>query len=276
MQLSRVGLARRRATERWLLRCRPLVAAIALGALLGGAVRSGRADEPDPKVVFRTARDQGVHYYKRRMYAPALASLQKAAATPRGQQDYRTQLYLARSAYEQLVLEVAIPAARRALEIAEDLDGDEREERARALVEELEGSFGGVTFSKDPDQTTELKETYIHLKDTGGLINVKKKKVFGQIRDRFRSTRVTLPTTLYLPFGQYTANGAPFEVKKGATAQAKLFMYLDEPGLAWWWYAGIGTALVGGGVLAAVLLLGGEEEQVQAARFDPMPVFPER
>lgn len=254
---------------------RRLIAALALGAALAVTAGPAGAAEPDNKTVFRTQRDQGVHYYKRKMYGPALVALRTAAGTPQGQGDYRTQLYLARAAYEQLVLEVAIPAARRALELAEELDGEEREAKARALTEELEGSFGGVTFSQDPDQATDLKETYIHLKDTGGLINVKKKKVFGRIRERFQTTRVTLPITLYLPFGQYTANGAPFEVKQGTTAESKLFMYLDEPGVSWWWYAGIGAALAGGGALALVLLLGGEEQQVQAARFDPMPVFPE-
>lgn len=269
---SVTGTCLRRGWDR-----RKLVAAAAVAGLLVllqlAAGSAGAEEKQDPAQSFRTLRDQGVHYYKRSLYGQALTFLARAAATDAGHNDFRTQLFLARSAYQELVLEQSFPAARRALEIAKAADDEDSLKQAAALIEELEGSFGGVSFRQDPDQKTTLKETYIFLKDTGGLINVRKKQVFDKIRQRFLTTRVELPITLYLPFGKYSANGAPFEVKKGELAEAKLFMYLDEPGgISWWWYAGA-AVLVAGGTAAALLLLAGEEEQTQAARFEPMPFY---
>ena len=45
-----------------------------------------------------------------------------------------------------------------------------------------------------------------------GIINREKKARFTTIRDRFRGTDITLPTTVYLPYGSYTANKVPFSL----------------------------------------------------------------
>ncbi len=250
---------------------RVLTGLLVCATLCGAGLGSARAEEAPDTSSFRSLRDQGIHYHRRKMPAPALQALRKADAAPGGREDYKTQLYLARLAYEELVLEDSFPAARRAVDLA---PGEEERERAQALLAELEASFGGVTFRQDPDQKTDLKETYIQLKDKGGLINVKKKQVFQRIQARFESTRVRLPITLYLPFGSYTANGAPFVAEQGKMAEALLYMYLEQPGISWWWYAGAAVA-VAGGTTALLLLLSGDDEVVQSARYEPIRLVPE-
>ncbi len=253
----------------------PLVVAVLSIAACCGPVGPAHGAEPAAEAPqsFGSLRDQGIHYYKRKLMAPALKALTAAAAAPEGQADYRTQLYLARTAAQLTRLEQAFPAARRAVELA---PGEDEEARARALVEELEGQFGGVTFDRDPDQKTELVQTFIHLKDVGGLINARKKQVFLETQTRFRSTKVGLPITIYLPFGKYTANGAPFEVKQGETAQARLYLLGEEDeGLAWWWYAGIAGAVAGGAAVAVALLLAEDPEPQQSARIEPLPFLPQ-
>ncbi|MBM4319061.1 MAG: hypothetical protein FJ125_03665 [Deltaproteobacteria bacterium] len=221
---------------------------------------------------FEQSRQQGIQYYKRKLLLPAAKSLEEAAATPRGAKDYKTHSYLAKVYYDLLHLEKAFPTAARAAELVRD---EEQKRSAAQFQAALVESFAGVTFQKDPEQKTELKDTYIHLKDVGGLINQKKKEAFQKIQERFLKSRVVLPITLYLPFGKYTANGAPFEIKKGEVAKANLFMYGTAPdGIGWYWFAG-GAAVVAAGtaVLMAVLLSG--EEEVQQARFEAVKVFPE-
>jgi len=238
---------------------------LALPLWLAGA--PGLAQKAEEQASFTKLQQQGLHYFNRKMYGPAIKTLEQAAATPRGKKDYRTQYTLARAYYEQLILEKAVPAALLAVELAST---DANKEKAQAFLDGLTESFGAVTFQKDPEQKTELKETYIHLKDQGGLINEAKKKVFQSIQKRFLETKVPLPITLYLPFGRYTANGAPFETKKGETAEANLFLYGSPPGgIAWYWWAG-GAAVVAAGATVAVLLLTAEDEEVQTASFEPV------
>lgn len=223
---------------------------------------------------FEQSRQQGLEYYRRKLLQPAADALEQAAATPRGATDFKTHTYLAKIYYELLILEKAFPAAIKAKELAKSED---QERTATDFLQALEESFAGVTFQKDPEQKTELKETYIHLKDVGGLINTQKKKAFQQIQERFLKNKVALPVTLYLPFGKYTANGAPFEIKRGEVAQANLFMYgtaPDEDGIPWYWYAGGAVVVAAGTAALMAVLLSGEEEQ-QQARFDAVQVFSE-
>jgi len=252
-----------------------LLGSLLLLLLLGGSTPASAQGSGD-KLSWTAHRDNGINYFKRKLYVPAIASLSQAAATPEGEKDFRTQLFLARAASQELVLEKAFPAAQRALEIAQEDKDEDNVEKAQQLVDELSSTYAGVTFRKDPDQKTELKETFIFLKTQEELINTQKKKVFGKISERFQKSKVKLPITLYLPFGKYKANGAPFEVKKGETAESPLFMSAEEPGGgAWYWYAGAAVLVAGGAATAAVLLLGAEETQ-QAARFEAMPVFGEQ
>ncbi len=249
---------------------RILFAALCALSVALTAPRVARAEQPDA-AGFAQLRQQGIHYFDRKRYSVAVRTLEKAAATPKGRQDFKTHFYLARAHYELVVVEKAVPAAQRALELAAT---PEARDKAQSFLDALTGSFGSVTFQKDPEQKTELKDTFIHLKDRGGLINPSKKKLFVAIQKRFQEQKVVLPMTLYLPFGSYTANGAPFEIRQGETATANLFLYGSPPsdGVAWYWWAG-GAAVVAAGTAAVLLVLLSEDEQVQTARFEPVGIF---
>jgi len=235
---------------------------------------SGMPAQADEEDALTATRDQGVHYLRVKRYELALAKLHEASKLPGGADDYQTQYSLARAAYKLLVLEQAFPAARRAVELAEG----ERSERASAkLLKRLEGFFGGVTLTQAPEQIGQVEKGFIHLEDAGGLINKKKKKQFARISERFKTTPVELPLTIYLPFGRYTANLAPFETKKGETAEAVMFLYVpDSDGISPWWYVGGGLAAAAVATTATILLMDSEppERSVQIKSVQLTPPAP--
>lgn len=243
-----------------------LLAAASLALVLVPApgLADGNAPEAKGELTMRQQSEQGIHYYRKRMLAPAMAALEKAQQLPGGNKDYRTLSNLARVYYDLVLLEKAIPTARAARDAA--VEPEEKAEAAR-YVESLEERFGGVTFRKAREQVGDITRGIIHLEDRGGLIDPVKKQVFEKIAARFRDTQVELPITLYLPFGSFAANRAPFEVQKGNVADVELILYNLEEGVSPWWYVAGGAVVVAGATVAALLLLGGEEpEDTQALR----------
>ena len=236
---------------------------LALTIVLGAATPARAADAAEEEAS-RAARDQGVHYLRIKRYELALGRLEEAARLPGGAGDYQTQYSLAMAAYKLLVLEKAFPAARRAVELAE---GARAEKASQRLLQRMDDFFGGVTLTQAPDQVGQVEKGLVHLEDTGGLINKEKKESFARIRDRFKATPVELPLTIYLPFGKYTANLAPFETKNGETADAVMFLYVpdNEGGISPWWYIGGGVAAAAIATTATVLLMDTDppERQVQ-------------
>ena len=211
-------------------------------------------------------RDRGLEYLKRDLHHQAVTWLRRASKTSDGAKDFRTMHGLARAAYGQLVLETAFPAARAAAKLA---DTERQKKQAGALVEQLETYFAGVRVEQAPEQRGRVARGFIHLEDTGGLISQKKKERFRRIRAHFKQYSVSLPITLYLPFGEYTANLAPFEIKQGETAGAVTF--LDPPkrdeGVSLWWYVG-GAAVVASAAAVTVVLMSGEDGGQQGLRVD--------
>lgn len=203
---------------------------------------------------FKQNRNQGMEYFKRRMYPAAIKSLRSAANSRGGDKDFKTHYYLAKSFYAQVDIEKAFPAARRSLKIATK---DKSKRSAKALLTRMEEFFSGVEIKQADDQKGQVHRGYIHLEDKGGLINKKKKEAFRKIRGRFRANKVSLPTTIYLPFGTYTANLAPFEIMKGETAEAETYLYVPDDeaeSTSAWWYIGGGAVVAAGAAVAAVLL----------------------
>lgn len=173
-------------------------------------------------------RKQVLHYFKKRTYSPSevLKNL-KQLTEGKCAKDGKTHSDLARIANDENILEVAFPAAEKAVELANN-DGDR--DASRKFLDELKNFYGSVTFTQDERQKAKLKEGYIILDIDKPLIKTGK-KVFTSIKDRFETTLVQLPLTLYLPFGSYKANLAPFEVSKGTEASAILILYKgDEDG----------------------------------------------
>ena len=62
---------------------------------------------------------------------------------------------------------------------------------------------------------------------------------------------MTLPTTLYLPHGSYTANNVPTVIKQNHTATVEVYLQIQRKaasvthtGVNKWWLAGVGAAAV--------------------------------
>jgi len=217
-------------------------------------------------------RDQGAHYLQLKRFDAAQLRLEQASRLPGGEEDFKTHLLLARVYYAQLVLERAFPAARKAVDLAMN---DQQRERSVRLLETMDKAFGGVTLTQAEEQVGRVKTGHLHLVDAGGLINVKKKEQFHQIRDHFDETPVELPVTIYLPFGRYTVNLVPFETKPGE--RATVVTFLDAGGRdgisPWWWVAG-GVVAAGAAATAAVLLLSSDEPERHPLTFADIPVEP--
>lgn len=243
---------------------------LVLSFALAGMPGTGRAEETERS--FRERTEQGVHYYRKKRVAVAVKVLEQALEMAGGDEDYTTLFTLARAYHDLLLLEKAIPMAQKAVDVA--AQSGEKTESLR-LLRTLRSRFGGVTFRKAREQKGDLREGIIHLEDRGRLINPKKKQVFEKIAARFRETPVGLPITLYLPFGSYSANRAPFSVEKGRIAEVELILYNpDEGGINPWWYLGGGAVAVAATAAAVVLLLGEPADETQSLRVEEIRFRP--
>lgn len=203
---------------------------------------------------FKEVRDRGVHYHRKGLHEAAVAELDQARGMEEGVDDFQTHLILAKATYELMRLERTFPMA---IEAADLADGERQKAKADALLKELRSFYGGVKLQKAPEARTD--QGYVYLEDTGGLINQRKKEVFGKLRQRYRTESSLLPVTIYLPFGKYTANRVPFETKEGEVAEILIIPDADPEasgGKALWWIVGGTAAVVAAGALAVVLLSG--------------------
>ncbi len=218
-------------------------------------------------------RDQGVLYFKRKRYKQAQVQLDRAYATKLGKKDFKTAYYRAQNAYKQLFIEIAFEMGQLAQKLAAD---NEKQKRAAAeLIDEMSQLYGGVTFAAAKGETNTKGRIFFEAKT--GIINKKKKKRFQSIRDRFRSTDVKLPTTVYLPYGEYTANKVPFIIEQGAElATIEIFLQVvvgdTDDNSMMWVYIG-GGAVVAAGLAAGAFFLFREPEpeevRVQEYLFEP-------
>jgi hypothetical protein len=202
-------------------------------------------------------RDQGILYFKKDHLKQAKAMLDRAYAMPNGPSDFLTVYFRARTAYKLLLLEQAFEMGRK----AETLVGDDEKKKATVteLLTEMSSLYGGVTFTAAKGETNKKGRIFFEAKT--GIINKDKKQRFNAIRERYRSTDIELPTTIYLPYGAYTANKVPFALKQGEEPpEVEIFLQVvvseggaDDSALWWWVGIGSGIAAVGLGVGAYFL-----------------------
>jgi hypothetical protein len=206
-------------------------------------------------------RDQGVLYFKKDRFKQAKAEFDRAYKMTGGDQDFAVVFYRGRSAYKLLVLEQAFEMADKARALAGE---DARKQR---LVEEwtteMSSLFGGVTIKAATGETNTEGRVFLEAKT--GIINKEKKQAFLSIRERFRSTDVRVPTTIYLPYGDYTANNVPFTLVQGEPSPTvELFLQVvqraAEGGGRKWLYGGIAGGAAGAAGVAAFFLLSAEDE----------------
>lgn len=244
---------------------RRLVLAAALAALPVSVAPPTPARAQDARRLAEV-RDQGVLYYKKQLFKQARRYLDEAYAMKGGPGDFPTVYYRALTAFAQGHVDEAHEMAT----IAERLAVDDRRKQAVAEIKSrVRALYGPVTFKPSPNESNRRGRIFFEAKT--GIINKDKKDRFAAIQERYRSTSVTLPTTLFLPYGEYTANNVPFAVVEGAEKPPAVEIFLqvveDEGGVTGggldgdtWMWIGIGSAAAIGLGVGAALLLGGDDE----------------
>jgi len=214
-------------------------------------------------------RDQGVLYFKKKRFKQARRFLDKAYGMKGGPGDFPTVYYRARTAFALGQVDLAQEMVTIAERLAVD---DRRKRRVEDLGTRIRGLYGPVTFKPSPNESNRRGRIFFEAKT--GLINKEKKERFAALQARYQTTSVTLPATLMLPYGEFTANGIPFTVVEGAERPPSVEIFLqvaDDDGAgggsgidsSTWMWIGIGTAAAVGIGVGAALLLSGDEEPVR-------------
>ena len=211
-----------------------------------------QAGSQSPSADFESLKQQGITYFNKKMFPLAQEQFDLAYATPKGKTDFVVIYYRGFLAEQQLKLELAFEMAELAVSISEE-DSREREQ-AQQLLDKLQGRFSYVNITAASEETNQSGRIYLESK--GRIINRKKRQQFESIRMRFRSMDVQLPAKIYLPYGRYTANNVPFEIKRGAEEipEVSIFLHIIKTegdkggGDNLWLYTGLGVtgaALIG-------------------------------
>lgn len=233
---------------------------------------SGGVAQANPQRSAEDLREQGIVYHRKKMFKRALAVLDEAAATPEGARDFDVALYQAKSAYELLLLEHAFDTLARAEKLATT---PAQRADASELRGQMSGLYGAVTFVTGEGETNQSGR--IHFATETGIINKEKRERFEAIRERFRSTDVRLPRTVYLPYGDYTANNVPFTIVEGQPpSEVRIILQVqkeDEDGdnTAWWIVGGVGGAAVVATVVTLLLL---PDDEASPVNYEILPELP--
>lgn len=224
-------------------------------------------------VDFEQAKRQGITYFNNNMYPLARQQFDLAYQTAEGKNDFVVVYYRGFLAEQDLRLEVAFEMAEMAVTLG---NNDDEKSQAQQLLDQLRGRFSFVKISPAAEETN--KQGRIYLETKRRIINKQKREQFESIRMRFRSMDVTVPTKIYLPYGRYTANNVPFEIKRNSDEipEVSLFLHIiksegDEPGGSAWLYTGLGVTgatLIGVG---AYFLLKPEPSVVDQTTFSFPP-----
>jgi len=215
---------------------------------------------------FDELRDQGLLYARKRRPKLAFQALNAAYEMPEGRKDFRTVFERGVVARELLLIEVAYAMAQEAKPLAGDSPRFNRD--LDEFQAELDDLYGAVRVEPAQGETNRIGRIFIESQT--GILNKKKRELFQSIRERFRASEITIPTTIYLPHGTYTANNVPVEVVSKQVAKADVYLQIQqnlEPvastKLNPWVIAGTGAAAaIVGGVGAYFLLRDDDPKQV--------------
>ena len=142
----------------------------------------------------------------------ALKTLTTAYEMQGGTHDFRTVFYRGRAAMELQRLELAFEMLGRAVTLGEPKERAKAKETLAALKE----MYGPVKLTAAPSESNAPGRVFFEARV--GFVNKAKRKIFSQIRKRYRETDISLPIEVYLPYGEYLANKVPFEVAQGKKA----------------------------------------------------------
>jgi hypothetical protein len=205
-------------------------------------------------------RDQGILYYRKKLFKQARARLEAARKMPGGDTDFRTTYYLAQASYRLMFLEQAFVMADQAKALAGSKA--RRKQSAADLIGEMKALYGAVQIVRAPQETKGRGRIFFEVQT--GIINKDKKQRFMSIRERFRATDLELPAKLYLPYGTYLANGVQFTISENEpTPTVPIFLQVGEDDSGGstsmnsrvWWYVGGGVAVAAALGAGAVFLM---------------------
>jgi len=212
---------------------------------------------------YEELRDQGLLYLRKKKIKQAYTFLTRAYESPGGAEDYKTLLSRGETAQELLLLEIAFEMADKAVKAA---GTDRRKARALELQDGLKSKYGKLEVVPAEGETNTQGRIFFQART--GIINRKKRALFEQIRDRFRSTELEIPTTVYLPYGDYLANNVPVKLTSAETAKVALYLQVQRgaqaasgEGGGSWLMAGVGAAAALTAGVGAFFLL--QDKQVE-------------
>jgi hypothetical protein len=233
-------------------------------------VMAEKASKSGEGVDFERAKQQGITYFTKKMIPLAVEQFDLAYSTPLGKADFVVIYYRGYLAKQQLKLEKAFKMANLAINLSDK--GSKENAQAQQLLDELKGQFNYVDIKPAEQETNRQGRIYLETKRR--IINKQKREQFESIRLRFRSIDVKIPTKIYLPYGRYTANNVPFEIKRNSETVPEVSVFLaikKEAGTSsnnTVLYTGLGitgAAVIG---LGAYLLLKPEDQYVDNVKLN--------
>ena len=212
------------------MRLRIPVMAVPLGLWLGVGTPGRAADScADLVPVLAAERDMETHlrqarHFKRKGWLDdAVKEIAMARSTPEGRQDPRVYALAAQLARETDDIVGARCLAKAVIELRRS---GESTEQARALLRELDRTFGYLTIYTSGDATTAtFQVTPPKLFATAEL------KAFAERMVTELARRHPLPVSVALPAGQYTINGQSISVLPGQAQDLTLHARRTRP--AW-------------------------------------------
>ena len=215
--------------------------------------------EPDDAVLSPASkselRDQGVLYFRRGKYKQALEVLRQAYAQPEGRVDPIISFYLAQTHLKQDNVKDAFKYGENALDFA--YSAPRHTDRIKSFMDELSSQYGPIEI------TSSAERGVIILAAQSAFLNPKKRAVYDSVRLQLASAPAQLPMVVYLPFGQYAANGTLFTVSGQSVKMNTVEVTVRESDVAGaatggnqakWWYIGTGAVLAAAGLTTYLLL----------------------
>ena len=172
---------------------------------------------------FVQAREQGVLYWKKKRYRAADRSLSRAVEMKDGLRDFKTP-FLVLVNETLLRPDKALIYSERALRIT--TASPSKRSKIKAIHDELAESYGKVELRAAMDAS--VSTGTFKLRPITPFINKKKKRYVERLRERYATRAVSLPHSLFLPYGSYNISGLHIDLNP-QTAGGELAIFLDPP-----------------------------------------------
>ena len=203
----------------------------------------GSRVEASPVRSYEQQLEQVRLYINNDMFEAALAELNKLRGSEQGQGDERLYIALAKVNYKLHNITAALSDLRKARKLTKN---SKAKKRLTSLYEQWLSTYGLVRF-EPADQTYKGQLT---LKRQRKLINQERKAALGKVQKLFEKG-IELPLSAYLPYGQYSANGTTFKLKRNMptpivevmlTPLKEVVQPPSSSNMDQWLYVGLGSA----------------------------------